>query len=63
MKNIQYQPDIFGMRERIICDDVPRNWYGISKKNVDYYREVAPCLIKERNEIAHKSKEYRFKND
>jgi hypothetical protein len=60
---VTYQPDIIGMRERVIIDNVPRKWYKICEKTIEYYRHTIPCLFEERNNIVHKGQKYRFKDE
>jgi hypothetical protein len=61
---VKYQPDIIGMRERVIFGDgTPRKWHSLSEENIKLYRLTIPCLFEERNNIAHKGQEYRFKNE
>ena len=61
---VTYQPDIIGMRERVIFGDgAPRKWYSLSEENIKLYRLTIPCLFEERNNIIHKGQEYRFKNE
>ena len=57
---IAYEPDIIGMRERLVIDGVRGEWYDINEFKIKFYRDIAPCLFVERNEIVHKDKEYRF---
>ena len=60
---VTYQPDVVGMRERAIINEVPRRWFPLSKENIKLYRLTIPCLFVERNNIVHKGQEYRFKNE
>lgn len=60
--NVKYEPDIVGMRERVIIDNVPRKWYILSEENIKLYRLAIPCLFEERNNVIHKNQNYRFKN-
>ena len=57
---IAHEPDIIGMRERLVIDGVRGEWYDINESNIEFYRMIAPGIFKERNEIVHKDKEYRF---
>jgi hypothetical protein len=61
--SVQYQPDIVGVRERVIIDGVPRKWYTLSEENIKLYRLTIPCLFEERNDIIHKGQKYRFEKD
>lgn len=61
---VTYQPDIIGMRERIIFDDgTPYKWYKICEETIKYYRLTVPCLFEERNNVVHKGQKYRFKDE
>jgi hypothetical protein len=60
--NVKYEPDIVGVRERVIIDNVPRKWYILSEENIKLYRLTIPCLFEERNNVIHKNQNYRFKN-
>ena len=61
---VTYQPDIIGMRERVIFKNgTPRKWYALCEETIRLYRLTIPCLFEERNNIVHKGHEYRFKNE
>jgi hypothetical protein len=59
----KYQPDIIGMRERVIINEIPRPWYRLSEEILNYYKIHVRELFEERNNIVHKGQEYRFKNE